>query len=696
VSDERRPSDSSERRARLAVDIGGTFTDIVVRSDDGKMRATKIHTNLGDVAQGVLSGMKALDVSPPTLEAFVHGTTIVLNALLEKKTPKVGLITTRGFRDVLEIMRTNRPDMYDLQQQKPQPLVPRRWRQEITERTTSTGESLVEVDLEEVRSICAAFREERIEAVAVCLLNSYANPEHERVVGAELEDALPGTVISLSSDLSREWREFERTSTTVINSAAKPIVRGYLGDLESALVGTDFDGQLLIMQSNGGVMSVNEARQRPVATLMSGPVGGVAAASELLQQDPSLRNVVTLDIGGTSADVAILDEGEPVTRTLGEIGGWPVMVPMVDVSSIGAGGGSIARVDAFGGLVVGPESAGAFPGPACYMRGGTAATVTDANLVLGRLDPAYFAGGDVPLDEAAARSVIDTAVASRYGLSCEEAAVGIVTVINSTMARLLWEVMIGRGYDPRDFSLLAFGGAGPLHACALAQALGITEVVVPLQPGAFSACGMITADIRRDLQRMMVGRDVLSEGELAAVYADLEASARADIEFEHADYERIEFRRFAELRYVGQHHPLSVEVRASAGSSGETSASLRAAFHEKHDRLYGFRRDANPVELLRLELSAIGKVRRIHPLHTDDETRTGFEHAESRRIYLDGQLHDARIIRRAELLPGAAVGGPCVVEEHTSTTFVPPECELSVDDQHNLRIAVPLLDDAAR
>lgn len=335
---------------RLAVDIGGTFTDVVYRGTDGVIHSTKIPTTHDEISKGILSGIDTLDASPRDLDAFVHGTTIVLNALLERKTPPVGLITTRGFRDVLEIMRTNRPNMYDLQQEKPVPLVPRRWRREISARSTYTGESISEVDAEEVRAIGRDFAAARITSIAVCLLNAYANPHHERSVEAALRDVLPEADISLSSDLSREWREFERTSTTVINSAAKPIVSVYLGDLESALADEDFSGQLLIMQSNGGVMSVAEARRRPVATLMSGPVGGVAAAAELMRAEPSLRNVVTLDIGGTSADVAILDQGEPVTRTLGVIGSWPVMVPMIEVQSIGAGGGSIARVDAFSTL----------------------------------------------------------------------------------------------------------------------------------------------------------------------------------------------------------------------------------------------------------------------------------------------------------------------------------------------------------
>jgi N-methylhydantoinase A len=455
--------------------------------------------------------------------------------------------------------------------------------------------------------------------------------------------------------------------------------------LQEELAGRGFGGTLLIMQSNGGVMSVEDARRRPVATLMSGPVGGVAAATELLRTDPSLTNLVTLDIGGTSADVAILDEGEPVTQTLGEIASWPVMVPMVDVKSIGAGGGSIARVDPFGALLVGPESAGANPGPACYGRGGTAATVTDANLVLGRLDAGYFAGGDLELDTAAASAAIAEHVASPYSMSLEEAALGIVTVVNSTMARLLWEVMIGRGYDPREFALLAFGGAGPLHACALAHTLGIREVVVPVGPGTFSASGMIAADIRRDLERMLIGGGAVSDEELTAAYAELERLALAQIEAEHGGYERVDFRRFAELRYAGQHHPLSVEVSAATA----TRPTLEAAFHDKHHRLYGFRRDDVSVELLRIQISALGRVARVDGRRVGAGSRTVPEPIAVRRLCLDDGSYEASIFRRVDLSPGSTLTGPCVIEEPTSTTYLPPRFDLVVDEASNLRIEVP-------
>lgn len=680
------------RRARLAVDIGGTFTDVVFHTPEGALRSAKVLTTPANIADGIMQGVSSAGVNPSELSAFVHGTTIALNALLEGKTPEVGLITTAGFRDVLEIMRTNRPDMYDHQQEKPIPLVPRKWRREISARMTYLGETMIDVDAEEVKSIATDFVAVGISTVAVVLLHAYANPAHEKAVEKLLRAVMPGCVVSLSSDVSRVWREFERTSTTVCNAATKPIMAGYLEALEKSLSRERFSGPVLIMQSNGGLMSAADARDRPVATVTSGPVGGVTGSTALARSVEGPANVVTLDIGGTSADVAIIDRGDPVTKTVGHIGRWPIMVPMVDVESIGAGGGSIATVDAFGRLSVGPESAGANPGPACYARGGTQATVTDAHVVLGRINPRYLLGGDLALDVEAARSAITANVARPYNMTCEEAALGIITVINSTMTRLLWEVMIGRGYDPRDFVLLAFGGAGPLHACELAQAIGIREVIIPAEPGTFSAVGILGADPRHDYERMLVGAGAAVGPEaVEAAYAELEAEAKAQLEDEQAGYDRFDFIRSAELRYVGQDHPLSVQLRSEPAGEDVVSA-LRSLFHDAHDRLYGFRRDDTPVELVRIQLSAIGRISedgassadRILPSDSSDRG-TGPEPA-LRPLFVDGTFREGSIYPREQLPRGFTIAGPCVVEEPTSTTYVPPDAVLEVRTGRRLHI----------
>jgi N-methylhydantoinase A len=679
---------------RLGIDIGGTFTDAVFHDADGSIRTAKASTTPSDITQGVMEAIEKVEASVPGVDAFVHGTTVALNALLEGKTPKVGLITTRGFRDVLEIMRTNRPDMYNLQQQKPTPLVARRRRLEVDCRMNHLGETIEPVDIDQVRSIAEALSADGIESVAVCLLHAYANAEHERAVELALGENGSKLSVSISSEISRMSREFERTSTTVINAATKPIVSSYLERLEQSLAEAGFGGQVMIMQSNGGHMSAADARRRPVATLMSGPVGGVAGAAALTRRSDEALDLLTLDIGGTSADAAIIDKGDPVTRTVGHVGRWPVMVPMVDIEAIGAGGGSIARVDEFGALSVGPESAGAEPGPVSYGKGGTEPTVTDANLILGRINPGNFLGGAMQLDVEGARDAIEQAIAKGYGMSCEEAAEGVITVVNSNMVRFLREAVIGRGYDPRSFSLLAYGGAGPLHACELAEALELKQVLVPVHPGTFSAFGILTADARYDLDKMVMGVE-LAAGDLESMLSELEADGRKQLEGEglvHGDVDSI---RTAELRYVGQDHPLAVEFPAAGNGAGANGSRdfIRLAedlFHEKHRRLYGFQRDDTPVELVRLQVSVIGRTSTLGdagsgpklPKRTKEPDATAM-----RAVHCEGDARDASIFTRDELSPADRISGPSVVEEGGSTTYVPPRWVLTVLEDGTLHLA---------
>jgi N-methylhydantoinase A len=541
--------------------------------------------------------------------------------------------------------------MYDLQQQKPVPLVPRRLRLEIGARMTYAGEIIAGVDEEEIRSHARTFIAAGITNVAVCLLHAYANPAHERDVGRILIDAMPDVEVSLSSDLSRVWREFERTSTTVSNAATKPLVSRYLEELELALTQNGFDGEIQIMRSNGGVMSSLEARQRPVATLMSGPIGGVTGAVALAKQLRAGGNLVTLDIGGTSADVAIVDGGEAVTRSVGHIGAWPVMVPMIDIEAIGAGGGSIARVDEFRALSVGPESAGADPGPACYGRGGIEPTVTDAHVVVGRINPNYFLGGELRLDVEAARRSISDRIARPYGMTCEQAAEGMIDLVNSNMVRLLWEALIGRGYDPREFSLL-------------------------------------TADVRRDYERMVVGTDAGTSATLARVFAGLEHEANEDLSAERAEFASTAFIRSAELRYVGQDHPLLVELPSESNSGCELLGLVRELFHSKHERLYGFRRDDARVELVRLHLLALGRLSQHSTAAVEAaEASKSIDPKDSRPLFVDGHFQDALIYERAALPFGAKMEGPCILEEPSATTYVPPGFDLLVEEDGNLLLA---------
>ena len=645
---------------RVAIDVGGTFTD-VVRLDEGVVIHDKVPTTPGDVTAGIMAGLDRLGPSAAAgVELLVHGTTVALNALLQGTTPPVGLVTTAGFRDVLEIGRTSRPIMYDLQQAAPEPLVPRRRRYEIGARMAADGTELSPVDPAEVRALAARMLADGVAAVAVCLLNGYADPSHEHRVAELIAEAAPGVPVTCSVDLSREWREFERTSTVAVNAATLPVLGGYLDRLEDRLAGAGFGGRLMIMQSSGGVMSVADARSRPVATLMSGPVGGVVGA-QAISAALGGADLITVDIGGTSADVAVIDGGRPVHAEVGRMGHWPLLVPMVDIRSIGAGGGSLARIDPYGALLVGPESAGAVPGPACYGRGGTRATVTDANVVLGRITPGRFMDGEMPLDVSAAREAVLRDVAEPLGIGLERAAEGIVKLMDSITSRLLREVLTERGYDPRRFSLLAFGGGGGLHACSMAHEAGLARAIVPPNPGTLSAYGILQADIRHDRRVMVLreadglGDDEL-EGAFAAVAAELGAGASGMACVLGAD-----------VRYVGQSSTVPVPVP----HLGEGAvARLVDGFHREHLRLYGVSREEHPVEVIRIRVALVEATPGIAPAP---------EPASRGPVALEGGTHE-----RADLVPRDVLLGPALVEEPGATTWVAEGWRAEVDDHRNL------------
>lgn len=661
--------------ARLAVDIGGTFTDVVFTNPAGITQTLKVSTTPDDITIGILEGVARSGLDPSDLDGFLHGTTVALNALLERKLPSIALITTAGFRDVLEIMRTSRPQMYDLMQEKPQPLVRRRDRHEISARMTSDGTELRPVDPDEVRAIAATLREQRVKAVGVCLLHSYADERHEREVQRILEDELPDAEVSTSSSISRVWREFERTSTTVANVAVKPIVVRYMHTLEGKLRERGLTSTVRIMQSNGGAMSAAEACERPVATLMSGPVGGVTAAIDVTRKLPDCRGVMTFDLGGTSADVAIIDQGAAVVRDIGHIDRWPIMVPMVDIESIGAGGGSIARVDEFGALTVGPDSAGAQPGPVCYHRGGEQPTVTDANLVLGRIDPSAFQAGSFGLDIEGARAAIQRRIAEPLGMSVEDAAEGIITVVNSNMSRMLWDVMGSRGFDPREFHLFAFGGAGPLHACQLAGSVGARGVIVPDEPGTFSASGILGADVRYDAERMLVG-GVVDHAALSATLRDLERESRERVERDLGGEADVDFQATIEMRYVGQGDCIVVDLDRDAH---DLVAAAEAGFRDRHDRLYGFVRDDIGVEAIKLQVAAMHRrgYDRTKPPAVDAPAAT--EPRAVSPLYADGRWQDGRFYARDAIVRDERIPGPSVIEESGCTTYIPPGWQAWLD-----------------
>nr|WP_049888756.1 hydantoinase/oxoprolinase family protein [Natronococcus occultus] len=662
---------TTDRTTRIGVDVGGTFTDVALSVDD-RLVTAKVPTTTDQQHVGVLEGIaKACDeagIDPSEIDAFAHAMTVSVNALLERGGARTALVTTAGFRDVLEIGRQDRPDLYDLEAEKPDPLVPRRRRFEVDERTTADGVERP-VDPDEVRELAATLRERDVESVAVCLLHAYADAENERRVAAILREELD-VPVSASHDVLAEFREFERTSTTAVDAYVRPAIDRYVGRLVEEAADAGIPAPQ-IMQANGGIADPETVREHAVTTTLSGPAAGVVGAAATVD-DADLEGLVTFDMGGTSSDVSLVRDGEAERTTDAEIDGLPIRTPMVDVNTVGAGGGSIAWVDAGGALRVGPRSAGAEPGPACYGRGGTEPTVTDANVVLGYIGPETALGGEMTLDVDAAREAL-AGLADEAGLeSALEAARGVYRVANATMTRTIRSVTVERGHDPREFALVAFGGAGPMHAAALADSLEVDRVVVPRPGGVLSAFGLLAADEGYDAARTV--RTPLAAAEpdrIEDVYDELVADVLDDAT--EPDAARVE--RAADCRYAGQSFELTVPV----GESFDPNA-VGERFHAAHERAYGYRMDED-VEVVTLRASAT--VAGASPTVRHEgagDARLGTREAH----FPDGGTAEATVYDRDGLAPGATVTGPAVLEQAESTTVVPPEWEGDVHEDGTL------------
>lgn len=676
-SDESRPVQSPPEGWRLGVDIGGTFTDLIVLDPSGQVgRVEKVPTTPDNLALGVLDGIDRLGSSCRQAEIVVHGTTIGLNAFLERKGAPTGLVTTRGFRDVYEIARHNRVETYDLFYLKPKPLVPRRHRLEVTERIDSEGDVVMSLDEEDVEKCILYFKTAGITSIAVCLINSYVNPVHEERAREIFEAQYPEASITVSSALLRQWREYERTSTTTVNAYIMPVVGRYLDRLEEGLQARGYERSLFVSQSAGGVISVNTARNKPVNTIMSGPSGGVVAA-KYVADSLGEKNVIAFDMGGTSTDVALVHDGKIKVAGEASLDRHPLLVSMIEIQSIGAGGGSIARVNPTGALEVGPESAGAVPGPICYQRGGSEPTVTDANLVLGRLPARHFLGGAMVLDVSGPLKAIEQKIAAPLELSVGRAAAGIVDVINAKMAYAVRAVTIERGLNPKEFSLLPFGGAGPMHACAIARNLGIPEIIIPVSPGAFSAFGMLVSDIRHDFVRTFLvrieGTAYLSQ--LESAFEAMRAEAEATLSSEGVPQADMIFERSLEVRYVGQEYTVSVAVGSDVIDEAVMIGVIHR-FHRLHERQYGHSSPGEPLELVDLRIVAQGLI----PKLVRNQLKEGSPGlppeallSESDTFFSEngGTLRTALINRNA-LEAGNTFDGPAIVVERTATTVVEP------------------------
>jgi N-methylhydantoinase A len=651
---------------RVGVDIGGTFTDAIAISDNGEISTAKALTTSGRLADGVLSAIESLNIDVPAIDYFVHGTTAGLNAFLEKRGARVALITTRGFRDVYEIGRANRPDMYNLKYKSPRPLIERRDRFEVTERLTSDGAVHTPVDMNEIKELVPHLKA-NYDAVAIVLLHSYKNPTHEQEIAKYLTSALPNLSIVTSSVVAPEWREYERTSTTAISAYIAPIINEYLHELGTRLKEVGLAPELKVMQSNGGVMSALTARSKPVQTLLSGPVGGTIAGVEIGKMLEH-NKLICVDMGGTSFDVSLVVNKKADIEAQAEMEGHPLLSPSVSMHTIGAGGGSIAYVSA-GALRVGPRSAGAFPGPACYGRGGTEPTVTDANLFLGRLPHESKLAGNMNLKLDLAKSAMDS-VGSKLNLSTEETAAGIIAIINAAMANAIREITVSRGIDPREYSLVAYGGAGPLHAVAIAAELELGSVIVPANPGVLSAWGMLQADSRHDLvmnfysQLKSIDKVKFEQG-----VKKLEADAKQILTQEGITTKEMVIQPAADLRYVGQEYTVTVEWDPALPIDGILS-SLTELFESEHLVRYGHNNPGEDIELVNIRLSGIGLARKSKI--SDSTSPISAITSGTQKTFFDGSWHEATIYWRDSLEIGSKTVGPATILENDCTTTIPP------------------------
>src|SRR5215469_12991362 len=689
-----------DRACRLGVDVGGTFTDLVLVTEDGRVITRKVLSTSGDYAEAIFAGiddvLREADIAGPSVEELIHGTTVATNAIIERRGARTGLVTTEGFRDLLKIGRLRLMRLYDMDQERSPPLVRRRWRFEVAERLDHRGEVVQPLDRGSLERAISGIAAERLESVAVCLIHSYANPAHERIVAAAIRERLPKTRLTLSSDVLPEIREFERTSTTVANAYVMPMLDRYLSSLETGLGAFGISAPLLTMQSSGGVMTAERARARPVQLIESGPAAGVIAAAALARR-LGIANAISLDMGGTTAKASVVEDfeirrssefevGGPISRgsRLNKGGGYLLRTPAIDIAEVGAGGGSILTVDDAGALHVGPHSAGAVPGPVCYGNGGTASTLTDANVTLGYLSQESLPSG-LRLDEATARGAISAQIASAFGLPLEEAAYGAYLVGCAGIARAVRAVTIERGRDPRDFTLIAFGGNGPLFAAETARTLEIGTVLVPPAPGVFSAVGLLEAELEHHLVRTLnAPLAELTEYKIESAFKALADEARGMMRettspvIEHA----------VDAKYAGQSFELTIQLPGPR----TPAAAIAEIFAREHERTYGHRADADPVQIVNVRILA-----RIpdggffaSAMPRNNSSMRGRFSGSIRDAYFGRQrgVRATPVLNRFELDPEEPRGGPLLIDEYDATTLVPPGCSARLDHFDNIVIRI--------
>jgi len=683
------------RQLRIGVDIGGTFTDVTVLDPaTGAISLGKTLSTTDDLVLGILEAIELAGTTPESAEFIIHGSTVVINALLERKGARTALVTTAGFRDVYEIGRINRPDSFNLFFRKHQPLIPRDMIYEIEERLLPDGSVWKPFDSDGARGVGRVLAEQDVESVAIVFLHSYANVDHERRMRELLLEVNPKFFVTASHELSREYREYERTSTTAANAYVGPLVSDYLERLGASLHDRRFAGNVLIMQSSGGLCDINTARTQCIQMMESGPAAGVVGSSALADSFGT-NNLICFDMGGTTAKACVVRDGKSSLSTDYFVGGYNeglvIRVPVIDVKEVGTGGGSLAWIDDGGGLHVGPESAGASPGPACYGQGGTRPTVTDANLLMGRLSAQRFLGGRMRLDEAAAVKAIREIIARPLHMETLDAASGIIAIANATMANAVRAVTTERGLDPRDFSLVAYGGAGPMHAVEVARELAIRRVIIPISPGHFSAVGMLTADLRREYVRTHFCRFTDERlGELEAICEELETEALAWLRSTGMSSDDVAFERAADMRYAGQEHAVTVGLD-SKFVGPDVQTRIKAAFDAAHLQMFSHNAPEEDAEIVSLRVSIIGRLPKPRWVELPKGAAAPPPAALTGRRPVQfgkGAAVDAAVYDRTELLAGNIVEGPAIVQEVASSTTIPPHTRAEVSPFGHLLLSL--------
>lgn len=691
---------------RLGVDTGGTFTDAtLINQSTGEIHVSKVPSTPSDPSRGFLNAVSRIldnsEIPAEDVAFLVHGTTVATNAIIEGNMAPVAFITTHGFRDMLEIARQIRPSLYDLQFQKPPALVPRQYCYGVMERLDDRGNIITPLDESDVKQLALKLSETPIESIAICFLHAYVNDVHERMAEKIFKKYLPNVFISRSSEVAPEFREYIRATTTVINAGVRPVVAGYLQQIENQLNDQGLNSELLLMQSSGGVYPFEAAKDKPVFMVESGPAAGVMAA-RYLGNRMSCDNLISFDMGGTTAKAGMIENGKVRVSKEYEVGkqasssehgskgqGYPIRTPVIDLVEIGAGGGSIAWVDSGGGLRVGPQSAGAEPGPVSYASGGQEPTITDANLILGRIDAEYFLGGELRLDVEAAERAIRTRCSTPLGMDLIETAYGILEIANAAMAGALRRVSVHRGYDPRDFALVAFGGAGPLHANRLASELGIKTIIVPVSAGTFSATGLLVTDLRHDYtQTLLESLDEIQVAQVVEVFESLKQDGQKALMRERVRTNAMDFEYAMDMRYLGQSFDLSIPFVQQELVSNDMKEIMSERFHSAHLREYGFHATDEPIMAVQAKLTAVGRLAKASIAQNHLEVQVDHRKAQTREVFFgeSGGFVECPIYHRSRLETNRTVPGPAVIQELGSTTLVHPGSRFHLDDYANILI----------